>query len=144
VAHRPELRPRAPELYEGQLRLQILPALGEPELGTISASRARAGRTATIAAGKPGVSTVAECYRLVHAIFATAVEDDVVVRNPCVIKGAAAKRPAERSDRHPPGDALHRLAACDEGDRRQAGSASTTCGTRATRWRRRRAPAPRS
>src|SRR5947209_3841632 len=49
-----------------------------------------------IAAGKPGVSTVAKCYRLVHAIFATALEDNIVVRNPCVIKGAAAERPAER------------------------------------------------
>jgi hypothetical protein len=49
-----------------------------------------------IAAGKPGASTIAECYRLVHAVFATAVEDGIVMRTPCVVKGASAERPAER------------------------------------------------
>jgi integrase len=39
---------------------------------------------------------VSKCYRLLHAIFATAVEDGVVPRNPCVVKGASAERPAER------------------------------------------------
>lgn len=47
-------------------------------------------------AGKPGVSAVAKCYRLLHAIFVTAVEDGLVPRNPCIIKGAAIERPAER------------------------------------------------
>ena len=46
--------------------------------------------------GKPGVSAVAKCYRLLHAIFATAVEDGLVPRNPCIIKGASIERPAER------------------------------------------------
>ncbi len=49
-----------------------------------------------ISAGKPGASTIAKCYRLVHAVFATAVEDGIVMRNPCVVKGASAERPAER------------------------------------------------
>jgi integrase len=49
-----------------------------------------------ISAGKPGAPTIAKCYRLVHAVCATAVEDGIVLRNPCLIKGASIERPAER------------------------------------------------
>ena len=96
LTERPQLRPRTRELYEGQLRLHILPVLGEIELRQITPSRIRTWRGDMISAGKPGVSTTAKCYRLVHAIFATAVEDGIVLRNPCVVKGAAAEHPAER------------------------------------------------
>jgi integrase len=82
LSERPELRPRTRELYEGQLRLHINPVLGD--------------RAEMIAAGRPGPSTIAKCYRLVHAVFATAVEDGAVPRNPCVVKGASAEKPAER------------------------------------------------
>ena len=96
LAERPQLRPRTRELYEGQLRLHILPVLGETELGQITPSRIRTWRADMISAGKPGASTIAKCYRLVHAVLATAVEDGIVMRNPCVVKGASAERPAER------------------------------------------------
>lgn len=39
---------------------------------------------------------MSKCYRLLHAIFATALEDGLVPRNPCVIKGASVERPKER------------------------------------------------
>jgi hypothetical protein len=78
------------------LRLHILPVLGESQLGEITPSRIHTWRASMISAGKPGASTIAKCYRLVHAVFATAVEDGLVVRNPCVVKGASAERPAER------------------------------------------------
>ena len=96
LAERPQLRPRTRELYEGQLRLHILPTFGDLELGQITPSRVRTWRADLLTAGMPGVSTVSKCYRLVHAVFATAVEDGLVVRNPCVVKGASAERPAER------------------------------------------------
>jgi integrase len=70
--------------------------LGETELGQITPSRIRSWRADMISAGKPGASTIAKCYRLVHAVLATAVEDGIVIRNPCVVKGASAERPAER------------------------------------------------
>ena len=47
-------------------------------------------------AGRPGASTIAKAYRLLHAVCATAVEDGLIARNPCVIKGASVERPAER------------------------------------------------
>ncbi|MDQ4071432.1 MAG: hypothetical protein M3088_00960 [Actinomycetota bacterium] len=43
-----------------------------------------------------GPSTVATCYRLLRAILGTAVEDSVIVKSPCVIKGAGIERPRER------------------------------------------------
>jgi integrase len=46
--------------------------------------------------GAPGASTVAKCYRLLHAICATGVEDNLIARNPCAIKGASVERPEER------------------------------------------------
>jgi integrase len=46
--------------------------------------------------GRPGPSTIAKCYRLLHAICETAVEDSLIARNPCLIKGASVERPAER------------------------------------------------
>ena len=101
LAERPQLRPRTRELYEGELRLHIIPALGETELGQITPSRIRTWRAAMISAGKPGASTVAKCYRLIHAVFATAVEDGVVMRNPCNIKGASTERPAAAGSTHP-------------------------------------------
>ena len=96
LSERPQLRPRTRELYEGQLRLHILPVLGKVELGEITPSRVRRWRADMISAGKPGASTVAKCYRLVHAVLNTAVEDGIILRNPCVVKGASVERPAER------------------------------------------------
>ena len=56
----------------------------------------RSWRAGLIEAGHPGASTIAKSYRLLHAICATALEDGLITRNPCVIKGASVERPAER------------------------------------------------
>ncbi|WP_230418234.1 Lsr2 family DNA-binding protein [Catenulispora pinistramenti] len=37
-----------------------------------------------------GQATAAQCYRLLHAIMATAVEDDLISVNPCMVKGASS------------------------------------------------------
>jgi integrase len=96
LADRPNLRPRTRELYESELRLHILPALGNVELGQVTPARVRSWRAELFAAGRVGMSTVAKCYRLLHAMMATALEDGLIARNPCVIKGAAAESPLER------------------------------------------------
>jgi integrase len=41
-------------------------------------------------------STPAKTYRLLHAILATAVEDNLILKNPCSIKRAGQERPTER------------------------------------------------
>jgi integrase len=39
---------------------------------------------------------VAKTYRILHAMFATAVDDDLIRRNPCRIKGASQDKAEER------------------------------------------------
>ena len=96
LAARPELRPRTKENYRTLLKLHILPTLGEVELGDLSPAIVRSWRAELIGAGHPGASTIAKAYRLLHAMCATALEDGLIPRNPCVIKGASVERPAER------------------------------------------------
>jgi integrase len=63
-----------------------------PELGSIPISNLRPARVrtwyATALAHKPTMRRHA--YQLLHAICATAVEDELLSRNPCTIKGATA------------------------------------------------------
>jgi hypothetical protein len=72
----PDLRPRTIELYKGDLRLPILPVLGEFELAKITPARVRDWHSTLLKADKPGNSTVAKCYRLLHVIPNTAVADE--------------------------------------------------------------------
>ncbi len=96
LAQHPGLRPRTVELYESELRLHILPALGDVAIGELTVGRVRTWRSTMLATGSPGPSTVAKCYRLLRAILNTAVEDELIARNPCVIKGAGVERAPER------------------------------------------------
>jgi len=93
---RATLRPRSQEQYETNLRLHIKPTLGDRDLSKVSPSMVRQWHAELLAAEKPGAPTVAKCYRLLHAIFATAVEDEMIPKNPCLLRGASTDRPAER------------------------------------------------
>ena len=96
LADRPNLRPRTHELYRSLLRLHVLPTLGATELVAITPAKVRSWRAGLISACHPGPSSISKAYRLLHAICATALEDGLIARNPCVIKGASVERPAER------------------------------------------------
>lgn len=96
LRERPNLRPRTVELYEGELRLHILPALGDLELAQLSSARVRTWHAAMVEGDRPGKTTVAKCYRLLSSIMATALEDGLIGRNPCVLKNAGVERPRER------------------------------------------------
>ncbi len=97
---RPNLRPRTRETYESHLRLHIHPPtgdgieLGKVELGKLTPSLVREWRSQLAANLSP--NSVAKCYRLLRTILETAVVDELIIRNPCVIKGAGAERTAER------------------------------------------------
>lgn len=80
LADRPQLRPRTRELYQGFLRLHILPALGPVELGQLSPSIARRWHASMLKAGRPGQPTVSKTYRLLHAILETATADELIVK----------------------------------------------------------------
>jgi len=96
LEQKPDLRPRSREQYEIALRRHILPRLGERELSQISPSTVRSWHASLQAAGDIGPPTIAKAYRLLHAVFATAVEDELVAKNPCLLRGASTDRTAER------------------------------------------------
>ena len=56
----------------------------------------RRWHAALLATEGVGPSTVAKAYRLVHAVCASAVAEEHLVRNPCAIPGASAKSHDER------------------------------------------------
>ncbi|MFF4813085.1 tyrosine-type recombinase/integrase [Kitasatospora sp. NPDC001309] len=75
------------ERYEGVLRLHIKPALGEKFISEITAARIRTWRTRLLEGGV-GEPTVVKAYQLLRSIMTTAVDDELIKRNPCRIKGA--------------------------------------------------------
>jgi integrase len=93
---RPGLRPRTVELYQSLLDRHLVPALGDRQLGKLSAPVVRHWYAFVLRTESPGRVTVAKCYRLLRAILNTAVADELIVRNPCAIKGAGVERTPER------------------------------------------------
>lgn len=89
------LRPRVRELYEGELRLHILPKLGRVQVGRLRPATVRTWYASLVEHG-PGASTAAKCYRLLRAILNTGVHDGLLASNPCSIRGAGAENAAER------------------------------------------------
>lgn len=95
IDNRADLAPTTVELYQGLLRLHIVPALGKVALGNVDTELIRRWRNDLIKAGL-GKTTVAKAYRLIRAIFNTAVEDGRILSNPCRIKNAGVESPGER------------------------------------------------
>ncbi len=92
---RPNLAPRTVELYESELRLHILPVLGDHALADLSVVKVREWNAGMIKKTN-GATTPAKCYRLLRTILGTAVEDNLLRANPCSIKGAGVERAPER------------------------------------------------
>jgi integrase len=90
------LRPRSAELYRGLLRLHILPVLDEIDLCDLSPRDVRAWHAQLTKGGYPGRPTVAKAYRLLRTICETAVSDEIIIRNPCKLKGASSEHAPER------------------------------------------------
>jgi integrase len=88
-----DLRPRTRELYASELRRHLLPAFGAMPLSAITTARIRSWH-ASIARTKP--VTAAKSYRLLRVILNTAVEDRLLIHNPCIVKGAGKEQSPER------------------------------------------------
>ncbi|WP_409482769.1 tyrosine-type recombinase/integrase [Arsenicicoccus dermatophilus] len=84
------------QLYRLLLRRHITPYLGHLALRQVTAAEVRRWRTGRIEAGV-GASTLAKSYSLVRSVMTTAVDDELVPRNPCRIKGAGVDPTPERS-----------------------------------------------
>lgn len=95
VAERPNLRPKTVQLYDGLVRLHLVPALGSLAVADITEPRVRRWRKGLLDASV-GAVTVAKAYRLLKAILNTAVDDGLIRRNPCRIKGAGQEQSPER------------------------------------------------
>ncbi|KAA0236031.1 MAG: site-specific integrase [Actinobacteria bacterium] len=96
LEHRPGLRPRTVDLYEGQLERHILPELGQRTLREITPAAVRAWYGDLVRNTPDGSLIAAKCYRLLRAILETARVDGLIGRNPCLIEGAGAERSPER------------------------------------------------
>ena len=96
IVQRPRLAPRTIALYESLLRLHIEPTLGRLHLTALTPARVRSWRAGLLDAGV-GAVTVAKSYRLLRAVLTTAVDDELMRRNPCRVKGAGREKSAERT-----------------------------------------------
>jgi integrase len=92
---RPNLRPRTLETYEAQLRLHIVPRLGAIDIANLTPAMIRRWH-GELSRSHLAMNTVAKCYRMLSAILATAVADELIARNPCTVKGAGVERCDER------------------------------------------------
>lgn len=95
IEERPNLRPSTLQLYRSLFRLHLVPTFGQVPLRDINEAAVRQWRKRRLDAGV-GATTVAKSYRLLRAILGTAVDDGVIRRNPCRIKGAAVEHAPER------------------------------------------------
>lgn len=113
VEMRPGLKDSTRHQYAIDFRRHVEPYLGPMLLDQIEPDRVRAWHAALSAdlraklGGPPedgrsragsrnGSATVARSYRLLRAILQTAVDDELLLRNPCRIAGASEPRSAER------------------------------------------------
>ena len=93
------LKPRTRESCADHLRLRINPTLGSVPVSRLTPAVVRAWhadlRRRADAAARGG-AVLSHSYRVLRAILTTAVEDELLPRNPCTIKGAGTDRPRER------------------------------------------------
>ncbi|MBB5776777.1 tyrosine-type recombinase/integrase [Nonomuraea jabiensis] len=95
IDERPGLRPKTVQLYEGLLRLHLVPTFGNCAMSEVKVAHIRKWRKQLLDNGV-GAVTVAKAYRLLKAIFNTAVEDGLIKANPCTIKRAGKEDSPER------------------------------------------------
>ncbi|WP_326611199.1 site-specific integrase [Streptomyces scopuliridis] len=88
------LAPTTDELYRRLLRLHLEPAFGALAVNAISPARVRSWRAERLRS--TGRTTVAKSYRLLKAVMETAVDDDMIRKNPCRIRGAGREEADER------------------------------------------------
>ena len=84
LAQRTDLRPRTRDDYGDIIRVHIVPSLGDKQMGKLSPGDIRGLRPDSPRC--PGHARKA--YRVVRVILNTAVADEIIVRNPCRVRGA--------------------------------------------------------
>jgi integrase len=100
------LSPSTKSGYVKLLRRNIYPTFDKTRLRQITPEKVRRWHD-TIVATK-GADQAAKSYRLLRAILNTALADELIARNPCLIKGAGLE--ADRDRPMPPGETVLQLA----------------------------------
>ena len=95
IEERPGLRPKTIQLYRYLLRAHLRETFGSATIAGITEADVRRWRANMLSAGVTPVTT-AKAYRLLKSILATAVDDGLIRRNPCRIKGASVEKSPER------------------------------------------------
>ncbi|MGH3712849.1 MAG: tyrosine-type recombinase/integrase [Micromonosporaceae bacterium] len=95
IDHRPNLRPRTVDLYRWLYQRHIAPSMRDVLLSNITSGMVRAWRADLLSNGV-SVSMAAKAYRLLRAVLNTAVDDELIRRNPCRIKRAGQENTPER------------------------------------------------
>jgi integrase len=95
IKERPGLRPNTVQVYNYVLARHIEPFFGNRAVADIREAHVRRWRGELLDSGVSAAS-VAKAYRLMKAIMNTAVDDGIVPRNPCRIRGASQDRSPER------------------------------------------------
>jgi integrase len=95
IDERPGLRPKTIVNYRSLLRCHIGPHLATVTVGELTLARVRRWRTKLLDSGTGPVAT-AKAYRFLRAVMNTAVDDGLIKRNPCRIKGAGSEHSPER------------------------------------------------
>ncbi len=90
---RGDLAERTRDKYNYLLTHHIIPPLGSKPIGGITPSDIRQWHTELYRRMPP---TSAGAYRLLSQIMRAAMADEVIVRNPCQVRGAATERAPER------------------------------------------------
>jgi len=93
LAQRTDIRHRTREQYGWLIENRLTPHFGARELAKITPVHVRSWY-AELAQETPGVARSA--YRLLRAIFNTAIHDDLILKNPCRVKGAGTDQAIER------------------------------------------------
>lgn len=94
IRERPNLRPRTVDLYQWLYQRHLAPDLAGTKLEDLTPLIVRRWRTDMLDAGVTA-TMAAKAYRLLRAILNTAVDDNVIDRNPCRIRGSGDEKPAE-------------------------------------------------
>ncbi|MFE5366615.1 tyrosine-type recombinase/integrase [Streptomyces mirabilis] len=90
-----KLADRTRERNESVVRLHIIPTFGAGSIADVTTARVRSWRGKLLAGGV-GEPTVVKAYQLLRALMNTAVDDELIRRNPCRIKGADSYDVPER------------------------------------------------
>lgn len=123
--NRAGITPRTHDVYRSLLNRHVLPAFGDWPMNSISPEAVRhwfAGLS------KRHTSTARAAYRLLRAIFNTAIEDGRLTVSPCRVKGASSDKAGER--RVPTAEEVEKLIIALPDTLRAAGVLAAGAGLR--------------